>query len=77
MVLAALGLTGAPGLAPATGTPGAFTPPAIALKSCGAGYTHAVIGGEEKCLRRGQFCSKRYKSQYRKDGFRCVNGRLQ
>ena len=37
---------------------------------------NARVGGKGKCLQRGQFCSKAYRSQYPKYGFRCVNGRL-
>jgi hypothetical protein len=35
-----------------------------------------VIGGAEKCLRRGQYCASAYKRQYNRYGFRCVAGRL-
>ena len=49
---------------------------AVTAKPCSAGFTHAVIGGAHKCLRRGQFCATRYKSQYPRYGFRCVAGRL-
>jgi hypothetical protein len=34
--------------------------------------THAVIGGVQKCLRRGEFCAHRYDRQYRRYGFRCI-----
>ena len=44
---------------------------ASAAKSCSAGWTHAVIGGAHKCLRRGQFCAHRYDRQYRHYGYRC------
>ena len=44
----------------------------VAAKSCSSGYTHAVIGGSEKCLRRGQFCARRHDNQYRRYGFRCA-----
>jgi hypothetical protein len=44
--------------------------PAFA-KSCSAGYVHAVIGGAQKCLRRGEFCAHRYAKQYRHYGFTC------
>jgi len=46
--------------------------PAVAAKTCSAGYKHAVIGGQEKCLRAGQFCSHRYDFQYRRYGYRCI-----
>lgn len=46
---------------------------AIAVMACKS----ATIGGKQKCLQRGQFCAKAYKSQYRKYGFTCgANGRL-
>jgi hypothetical protein len=45
---------------------------AIVAKPCSKGYKHAIIGGEHKCLRRGQFCARSYRKQYRKYGFRCV-----
>jgi hypothetical protein len=37
-----------------------------------AGYVHAVIGGSEKCLRAGEFCTHAYDRQYRRYGFRCI-----
>jgi hypothetical protein len=49
------------------------TPSAIAAKSCSGIYTHAVIGGAQKCLRRGEFCTHRYASQYRRYGFSCTH----
>jgi hypothetical protein len=72
--VAALGLIGAaPVVAPAA-------PPAVrsgvVFKSCSAGFTHAIIGGRETCLRRGQFCASAYKRQYVRYGFRCIAGRL-
>jgi hypothetical protein len=45
---------------------------AVIAKSCSAGYRHAVIGGQEKCLRRGQYCASRYRKQYPRYGFKCV-----
>jgi hypothetical protein len=39
----------------------------------------ATIGGQHKCIARGQFCAVRYASQYRRYGLSCtkrdVNGR--
>jgi hypothetical protein len=71
----ALSLVGvaAPVVAPAAP---ATTQPSVVLKSCSAGFTHAVIGGSHKCLRRGQFCALSYKRQYVRYGFRCAAGRL-
>jgi hypothetical protein len=45
---------------------------AITAKTCGHGYVHGVIGGQQKCLRRGEFCSHRYGNQYHRYGFNCV-----
>jgi len=44
--------------------------PALA-HSCGSGYTHGVINGAHKCLRRGQFCAINADSQYHRYGFHC------
>jgi hypothetical protein len=55
----------------APAAPAQFSPAAIA-KTCSASYTHAVIGGAEKCLRAGEFCTRRYDNQYRRYGFRCT-----
>lgn len=44
---------------------------ASASKTCSSGWTHAVIGGSHKCLRRGQFCARRYDQQYHRYGFHC------
>jgi hypothetical protein len=71
IVLAALAL-GAPVIAPPAVNATIESPTAVASKSCGRGYTHAVIGGAEKCLRRGQFCAHRYDRQYKRYGFRCI-----
>jgi hypothetical protein len=71
--LAVLLAVGAIAGAPAAAAEPAPTPPlAVSAKTCSAGWKHAVIGGAEKCLRRGQFCARRYKRQYRRHGFRCV-----
>jgi predicted permease len=48
----------------------------VTAKSCSSGYTHAIIGGEHKCLRRGQFCAIRYDRTYHRYGFHCHTGRL-
>jgi hypothetical protein len=60
---------GAAQVAPAQPT---VLPPLLVAKSCSSGYTHAVIGGAEKCLRAGEFCAHRYDSQYRRYGYRCI-----
>jgi hypothetical protein len=47
-------------------------PIAIASKTCSRGFTHAVINGSQKCLRRGEFCAHSADSQYRRYGYRCT-----
>ncbi len=51
-------------------------PSVAAAKTCSAGYVHAVIGGAQKCLRRGEYCAVRDRTQYKRYGFVCadVNG---
>lgn len=46
-------------------------PVAVAAKACGSGYTHAVIDGSHKCLRRGQFCARSADRQYHRYGYHC------
>jgi hypothetical protein len=46
--------------------------PAVIAKTCSAGYVHAVIGGQQKCLRRGEFCAHGYARQYQRYGFSCT-----
>ncbi|MGB2875649.1 MAG: hypothetical protein WBB76_09290 [Gaiellaceae bacterium] len=55
----------------APAAPAQFAPVAV-TKTCSAGYTHAVIGGAEKCLRAGEYCAHRYDRQYRRYGYRCI-----
>jgi hypothetical protein len=62
----------------ATGTPAVAAPApapghvqAIAAKSC-SGYVRAVINGQVKCLRAGEFCTHSADRQYRHYGFRCT-----
>jgi hypothetical protein len=52
--------------------PSLHAAPAVAAKTCSTGFKHAVIGGQEKCLRAGEFCAHRYDSQYRRYGYRCI-----
>jgi hypothetical protein len=70
-VLAATAVVAAAGATGAAARPLAAAP-AAALKTCSSGYTHAVIGGSEKCLRAGEFCAHPYDSQYRRYGYRCT-----
>jgi hypothetical protein len=44
--------------------------PAGTAKSC-RGYVRGVIGGQVKCLHRGEYCATRYRSQYVRYGLRC------
>jgi len=60
-VLVALALSGA---APAGASPA--TP--IAISAC----THVTIGGENKCIARGQYCKRRFASQYTRYGLHCT-----
>ena len=49
-------------------------PAVVAAKSCSSGYTHAVVpGGAHKCLRAGQFCSRKasYQRVYKSKGYNC------
>ena len=45
-------------------------------QSCPPGYVDAIIDGQEKCLRAGEFCSPADESQYEHYGFTCVDGHL-
>ena len=62
----------------ASGTPAVAAPAratghvqAIAARSC-SGYVRAVINGQVKCLRAGEFCTHSADRQYRHHGFRCT-----
>jgi hypothetical protein len=46
--------------------------PAASAKTCPTGYTHAVIGGQQKCLHSGEYCSHAEARQYPKYYFKCV-----
>jgi hypothetical protein len=50
----------------------AMVPSAAFAKSCSAGYVHGVIGGVQKCLRRGEYCAHGYANQYHRYGYNCV-----
>lgn len=50
----------------------AMAPSAAFAKSCSAGYVHGVIGGAQKCLRRGEYCAHAYARQYHRYGYNCV-----
>jgi hypothetical protein len=56
--------------APVVGT-SALAPSAAIAKTCSSGFTHAVISGSHKCLRRGQFCARAKDSTDHRYGFHC------
>jgi hypothetical protein len=67
----ALGIAAAaPVVAPAA-QPSAINSPVV-TKTCSGGFRHGVINGQEKCLRRGEFCARAADGQYRRYGYRCV-----
>jgi hypothetical protein len=53
-------------------TPTTTAAPAAVAKTCHAGYVHAVIQGQEKCLHAGEFCRHAWDRYYRRYGFRCI-----
>jgi uncharacterized membrane protein len=54
--------------APATQAPAKSPAPPVAKTAC----TYATIGGQSKCIARGQYCARRYKRQYRRYGLSCT-----
>ena len=46
-------------------------PIAVLSRTCPAGFTHGVIGGEQKCLHTGEYCSHSKARQYRRYHFVC------
>jgi hypothetical protein len=56
------------GAATASAAPAAAV---VSAKSCNADWTHAVIGGAEKCLRSGQFCSLSLHREYHRYRYHC------
>jgi hypothetical protein len=57
------------------GAPSQRAPDAVVAKTCPAGFTHAVIGGEQKCLHAGEYCSHAEAGQYRRYHFVCARVR--
>lgn len=78
-LLAALALIAAPA-AQATGATDSST--VVAAKSCSSGFVHANLPWGQKCLRRGEFCKRRWHGHsadhyYHRYGFHChQSGRL-
>jgi len=57
-----------PGVATATSMP-ALTANPVAHSSCSS----ALIGGQRKCIARGQFCTKALQRDYLRYGLSCSN----
>lgn len=55
---------------------GVAVPRGSAQASCSAGFVSAVVGGESKCLRAGEFCAAGKEADYQRYGFTCVAGHL-
>jgi len=57
----------------------AATPAAVTVAQPEAGpvahvsCTRAVIGGQSKCIARGQYCARRYQRDYLRYGYSCSN----
>jgi len=49
----------------------AAVPSSAEAKTCSGAYVHAVIGGEQKCLGRGEYCAVGDRRQSPKYGFAC------
>ncbi len=73
VVLVLAGQTGGAGAATLTGSGGVRQ--AVAAKTCPAGFTHGVIGGEQKCLHAGEYCAHSEARQYRRYDFVCKHVR--
>ena len=67
LCVALVAVAGAGATAPTT-----TAAPAAVAKTCRAGYVHAVIQSEEKCLHAGEFCRHALDRAYRRYGFRCI-----
>jgi hypothetical protein len=64
-IVAASMMLGLPMGATATATPSSSGP--VAQIAC----KRATIGGQSRCIARGQYCAKRYERDYRKYGYSC------
>jgi hypothetical protein len=65
----------ASGAGAGSGMPSHGSPEAVVAKTCSPGFTHAMIGGEQKCLHAGEYCSHAEARQYRRYHFVCVRVR--
>lgn len=55
---------------------GIAVPRGSAQASCSSGFVSAIVGGESKCLRAGEFCSAGKEPDYQRYGFTCIAGHL-
>ncbi len=63
-VVAAMLAAAIPGLGAASAAP---TAAPMAQTAC----VHARIGGQRKCIARGQYCARRYERDYERYGYSC------
>jgi hypothetical protein len=69
----AIGGTGVAAVASqAAAPPTTRTHLAVVAKTCPSGYTHAIIGGAQKCLHAGEYCAHSHAGQYRRYHYKCV-----
>ena len=75
VLVVAVSMAGAaPAIAPVVSGSPLLSPVAAIAKTCSSGYTHAVMpDGAHKCLRAGQFCSRKaaWQRTYKRKGFYC------
>jgi hypothetical protein len=71
-LLASLAVIGAAPAAPPAVAQPAEGPVAVVAKTCSGSYVHAKIGGKQKCLRAGEFCTHHFDRRYRHYGYRCT-----
>ncbi|MDA0161301.1 hypothetical protein OM076_13570 [Solirubrobacter ginsenosidimutans] len=65
LLIAALAATALATAAPALAAPASDAP--VAHIAC----TSAKIGGQSKCIARGQYCARAHKRNYKRYGFSC------
>jgi hypothetical protein len=77
LVVVASMIGAVPAVAPVVGG-SPVAPASASAKPCSSGYTHAVMpDGSHKCLRAGQFCSRKraWQRTYKSKGFYCKPNR--